>query len=71
MKVIEIGGTIAIVNDTQPLIQAGLQFIEIDENDSRCIIKNQPAYQQALQGIFADVMSLFGIRAASGAADHG
>ena len=62
MKVIEIHGTIAIVDSTENLVKSGAQFIEIDESDSRCVIKNRPEYQKSLQNIFADVMAIFGFR---------
>lgn len=62
MKVIEIAGTIAIVDSTDQLVANGVQFIEIDEDDSNCIIKNKAEYGASLRSIFSDVMVMFGIR---------
>lgn len=62
MKVIILhhpaGDSLAIVNDTALLLN--IDFTEVDSEDSKDIIKGNPALQQDLRAIFADVMAAHG-----------
>ena len=66
MKVIVIhhpdGDSIAVVADESNL-KGIFEFTEIDDSDSKDIIKSNPALQKNLQDIFGGVMAMFGLRA--------
>jgi hypothetical protein len=54
--------TVVLVDEVEAL--AGLNFKEIDENDSEDIIKSDPALVAQITKIFQDVFLLHGIRMA-------
>ena len=61
--------TLAVVDSTDNLGQ--LCFTEIDQEDSTGYMEKNSHMQASIQRIFNDILGMFGIRAASGAADHG
>jgi hypothetical protein len=58
----EEGNTIAIVPDDALLF--GQKVVEIDQEDSTGILKDNPEMQLQLQRVFNDVMEMFGFKLA-------